>query len=306
MKIPLENGNQDDGSSRRISAEPDANSGSNSATGIEPSGTTGESGAGSGALDLGLDDLPLGDGGYKKPRGRRKNNIGGSAGAGDGALRIGERRGRNRGGGSRNSTDSDSRSASARSGAAEEIPPSGDSDLPREIALDSLGKPKAKKEVPFAPNGSLTTEFIAEGFGIIFHTFAILLNDDEWKLPQEDATELADRAKRWAKQGSKSAAAFEKKLAKYEPMMMLIFGLFAVLLPRIIHTRDKRRVISIQAKAAQAANSNGARTAAPVQSSNGANAAGNAERPKGASESVIPFRRKDGFELFGSTDERTV
>lgn len=306
MQIPL-NGNQNDGSNRGTSGSGElGNSSESSSSGIEPSGIAGESGAGSGALDLGSDLLPLGDGGYKKQRRKRKSNSGGSAGAGDGTLRIGGR-GSSRGSGSRSETDSDSSSASARSGTTEEGSASSNSDLPREVALDSLGKPKEKKE-KFSPNGSLTTEFIAEGFGIVFHTFAILFNDDEWKLPQEDANELADRLKRWAKQGSKSAAAFEKKLAKYEPMMMLVFGLFAVILPRIIHTRDKRRALSIQAKqaATATASANGAGTSAPVQSSNGANAAGNAGRPQSTSESIIPFRRKDGAHIFEESDERTM
>jgi hypothetical protein len=303
MQIPLINGNGNDGSRGTDAESTDSGSSSDASGASARAGITGEFGEGIRADEGGIDDLPLGDGGYKKLRRKRKNSSSGSAGAGDDTLRIGERRGRSRGGGSsRTGNDSDSRSASARSGTIEEISSPSDGDFPREIAIDSLGKPKDKKE-KFAPNNSLTTEFIAEGFGIVFHTFAILLNDDEWKLPQEDANELADRAKRWAKQGSKSAAAFEKKLAKYEPMMMLIFGLFAVILPRLIHTRDKRRALSIQAKAAAQSTTNGARTTAPVQSDNGANAAGNAARPQGSSESIIPFRRKDGHELFGTTDQ---
>lgn len=261
-------------------------------------GITVESRAGNREIDDGSSDLPLGNGGYKKRSRKRKIDGGGIVGASDGTLRIGD--GRN--GGSRSRTDADSRARSAET--AEENASSGRGPTPREVTLDSLGAANKKEK----PNTSLSTEFIAEGFGIAFHACAILLNDDEWKLPEEDASELAERTKRWIRTGTKNVAAFEKKLAKFEPLAMLLLGLFAVVLPRIISTRNKRNALRIQKETA----ANGSRTAAApsVSSSNASDVAGNANGRNGDSGGnsqsgnarVVPFRRQDWREIPGVAD----
>jgi len=303
--IPLSpNGNGDgsDGTGSASASGADSRSSSDDATRL--GGIASESGARSGTVDDGSDELPLGDGGYKRKRKRSAVTSERSASVGVDSLRIGGRGS----GGSRSRTDTDSTNAST---SAEEGEASGASGIPREIAIESLGKSKEKKE-KYTPNTNLSSEFIAEGIGLLFHAAAILLNDDEWKLPEEDATELAERTKKWARQGSKSIAAFEKRLARWEPMMMLIFGLAAVILPRIIHTRVKRNALRTPQKeaAGSGTNKNGTAPIASVQGSNGGNAAGDAARrgvdvgsgsaTNGAE--IIPFRRQDWREIPGIDD----
>lgn len=301
--IPLTTNGPDDSSSNntesrnggdeQLSADRRSDSDA-SATGID--GSSSESGARRRVDALGDDELPIGDGGYKK---RRKR----SAIVGEESLRIGEQRGGSR----RSRTDSDSGDGSART---EEDSTSDRGLLPREVALDSLGKSKEKKE-KFVPQTSFSSEFIAEGFGIIFHGAAVLFRDDEWKLPEDDAKELADRTQKWVRQGSKNVAAFEKKLAKYEPMIMLILGLFAVILPRIIHTRDKRRALSSPPKETRTGSANGKTASAPpVQASNVVASSrsnngrsvdlGENNGPVSARE--LPFRRQDWREIPGVDD----
>lgn len=313
QSIPLSNGNDsnDDGDARNsASANASNRSDSDDSAILRLDGIIGESVAGSGSDESGDDELPIGDGGYKKSRGKRKVNRNGGAGVIDGALRIGERNDRSRR--SRTNANSDNASATART---EEDASSGARSIPREVALDSLGKSKEKKE-KYTPNANLSTEFIAEGFGIVFQACAILFQDDEWKLPEEDANELAERTKKWARQGSKNIAAFEKKLAKWEPMMMLIFGLFAVILPRIIHTRDKRRALRSPQKAPSAAgtsangNRNTVSTNSSIQVVDGPTTSGNANGRAGSNQNsqqsgganVVPFRRQDWREIPGISD----
>lgn len=306
--LPDANGNDDDNDERGV-GRIDAASDSSSASGGDSSsvriddGNTRQSVEGNRIVEGndsdGDDDLPLGDGGYKRPR-KSGTDEGGE-------LRIGRERRTRRS--RRSRTDSDSVSDS---GKTESETASSSSGIPREVALDTLGKPKKEK---YTPNTNLSSEFIAEGFGLLFSAAALVLQDDEWKLPEDDAKELAERTKRWARQGSKSIAAFEKRLAKWEPLIMLIFGLFAVVLPRVIHTRDKRRALRIPQKAgtnaANNGNGNGRTASASAQESASRDAVGSSEgrgRDSGEnSEPVnareLPFRRQDWREIPG-LDER--
>jgi hypothetical protein len=133
------------------------------------------------------------------------------------------------------------------------------------------------------------------------------LNDDEWKLPEEDAKELAERTKRWIRHGSKNVAAFEKKFAKFEPFAMLIMGLFAVVLPRIISTRNKRNALRVQQKAAANGNQNGNAAAPSVQASNvsddprNTNGSASGQRTSDGAR-IVPFRRENWREIPGSAD----
>ena len=313
QSIPLANGNDgnDDGDGNAVNGGARSRSGSGDDSVSLPGfdGIVGQSVERSGSDESGDDELPIGDGGYKKPRGKRKSKRNGSASVIDGTLRIGERNDGSRR--SRTNPDTDSASATA---TTEESSSSNARGIPREVALDSLGKSKEKKE-KYTPNANLSTEFIAEGFGMAFQALSILFQDEEWKLPEDDANELAERAKKWARQGSKNIAAFEKKLARWEPMMMLIFGLFAVVLPRIIHTRDKRRALRSPQKASAASgiSNNGNRNAAansPVQVVDGQATSGNANGRTGSNSQseqsgradVIPFRRQDWREIPGISD----
>jgi len=302
-EIPLIT-SENDGSRNRDSANGNA---------AESSGTDGDSRSGS--SDSG--ELWIGDVGNSSSRGESASVAGelfdiplGDGSANNERSKRAAKRANGRSGG-RRSSGSDSDSASRIETRTEKgATPDSDS-IPREVSFESLGKTKASKSSK--ENASLSSEFIAEGFGLAFHGAAVLFNDDEWRLPEEDAEELATRAKKWIRQGTKNVASFEKKLARWEPLIMLILGIIAVIVPRIIHTRDKRRALRLEAQERQKQVSAGIRRdeeLAPVASvqavhSNGAaqNRGDASARNNGHSSArELPFRRQDRFEIPGLDD----
>lgn len=230
------------------------------------------------------DDLPIGaeSSGVRKRTNRR--NAAGTGARGGG-------RGRTRSDPGRGQTETETR-----------IP--GD-DVPRSVGFDQLGKskPNAKQQVSIA--------FLAEGLTIGFEYTGKALNDPEWSLPADDAQELADRLHKWLRSGgSKRIAAFEKFVARWEPLLGLVFGLMTVLIPRILHTWNRNRAIAIAKKAATTGQSRNA-TATEVSPSvdghgspvsfSGVAAPTRGPGANGAGERSI--RREDFIELYGQHEQ---
>lgn len=214
----------------------------------------------------------------------------------------------------------DSRRAGAdqATGAAAEDGTSPDSGaVPREVAYESLGKSKSKAS---AKDSALSLEFFAEGWALAFHAAGTAFRDSEtWKLPEDDANELAERTQAWlGSLDAKRFASVQKKIAKWQPALSLGMGLIAVIGPRIAETKRKKNAVVTPSRVAQSANGNGngaraAATAAPVapvatvardmvaQSPNGRTA------DYGQAVAVErPFRREDWHELFGPDDGGAV
>lgn len=121
-----------------------------------------------------------------------------------------------------------------------------DKTVPREVAFDSLGG-RGKKG-----NDSISVEFITEGTGIVLYGIGSAFNDlDTWKAEEDDCAEFARRVHKWLNSGgSKKANAFQKWIAKNEPLIGVGMGAFALLGPRIATTLKKRKNVNLQKKAA--------------------------------------------------------
>ncbi len=212
---------------------------------------------------------------------------------------------RNRGG---NSGDSGSANSGARkSGATEEGAGQTGDAIPREIAYDKLGKTGGGKSSAIK-NAALSQEFLAEGWAILFDGLAVLFRDPEWKIEKdEDGAELAERTLNWARSlDGKRSKDLEKWLAKWQPFLMLLMALFAIVGPRFAHTRSKRRAFNLQAQ--RASGTGASETATPVAGSSNSAATATASEPadnRGTGPRYAherPFRRQDFAEVFGAND----
>lgn len=235
-----------------------------------------------------------------------------AARAGD-STRNGSNRSANRGGGNSNRSG---RKAGADSSSSKETETPDSGSVPREISISELGAESKKSK-----SVKLTNEFFAEGWGLLFILLAVVLKDNEWRLPDEDQSELGDRTFNWLNSlDSKKFASVTKVLGKWQPFASLLFALIAVVGVRVAHTRQKggNHVINPPAKpptgtgagAATVARRSDQRTdfvqpPAQAVSSSSARTASVTEAPiMVASGAVIerPFRRDDFNELFGFTD----
>lgn len=216
---------------------------------------------------------------------------------------------RNAGGGRSTRTDTGTETAEAR-----EV---GDSEtVPREISFSSLGTPKGgKQSAASARQKELTRTFISEGFAFAFVGAAKLFNDDDWKLPQDDADELAERFQHWMQSGgSKRVAAFEKFVAKHQPLASLLIALATVVGPRFANTRRKRRnaLATKTTKAGTGADAGATAANVPPVSGGGNAMASETHGPDASNDAASgngrgnashrSIRREDLREIFGNDD----
>jgi hypothetical protein len=208
----------------------------------------------SGSDAVGTDELPVGTA-ADDPRARRKR--GRKPESGTDTSGDGRRRSNSSGA---DSTDTAGKQATENeTGTVRETPP-------RVVDFDSLsGSVKTT-----AKNTHLTKEFIAEGWGLLFAGCGIALRDKEtWSLDEDaEAKELADRTLDWFRSiDKKKSAVWEKRIAAWQPFLMLLFALVAVLTPRIAATRGKRRV-DISPKTAATSSGNPGPTAPTTGTNN--------------------------------------
>ena len=113
-----------------------------------------------------------------------------------------------------------------------------DENVPREVGYGSLASPAKGTK-----NSSLTKEFIAEGWKLVFDGCGFVLQDKEWTIDVDtDAAELADRTLNWLRGLDKNKTKnFERIAAKWQPFLMLVMALVAIVGPRIAHTRKVRQ-----------------------------------------------------------------
>jgi hypothetical protein len=271
----------------RSDAATNDGSGSDSNLGREPAtGSHDNSGTDGGTADedgIGDFDLPLGNDEFSPGRKRSSENA-----SGDGA---GRRR-------NRSHTKSDTGSTKTKETASSDI-----GAIPRQVPYNELGQKPLKGS---AKNSALTLEFFAEGWGLLFHGASFFTRDSEWRIPQEDADELAARTQKWVQSlDVKRIASLEKKIAKWQPALSLGMALTAVIGPRIAHTRQVRRAVSSQTKTGSTATGAGSAstpaTTIPVaEQATGARTNGNGSGPielRGR-----PVRREDWQEVFGNDE----
>lgn len=124
----------------------------------------------------------------------------------------------------------------------ERTAPAADS-TPRQVRFGSLGAPSGNsKSKASAKDSALTSAFLAEVYGLIFHFIGTFVEDDEWRLPEDDAQELGERTQRClAMLGAKNLASVQMLLGKVQPPAALLMSLAAVVSVRVKHTREKKR-----------------------------------------------------------------
>lgn len=213
-------------------------------------GITGDDGGEIDTTGDGFFDLPLGV--DESHPSRKRDSSGNGSGSGDGKRRR-----------SRARTDKGRAEAKETASSIPDVPP-------REVSYDKLGgSPSDKKS---AKNQELTLKFFAETWGLVFHAAAVFTKDVEWKLPESDAEELAERTERWlGSLDAKRLAAARKKIAKIQPALSLGIALSAVIIPRVAHTRSLKRAVSPSPKQEQQNGTGKSRTEATSTAANSNN-----------------------------------
>lgn len=286
----------------RIDNGDGGNAGTGSATGSTDNGSRSYSdigsanGDGTAAIGASGKDDEYGDSNFVAPsersgtkrarrsRGPRHRSGTGSAGAGG--------------------SDSGTNSRTEKSGTAEEGAPSDSSASPREVAYQSLGRNSG----PTKKESAITLQFVKEGWSIAFSALASALKDPEWNLPDDDASELAERTRAWVSTlDAKRYATLEKRLAKWAPLLSLLMAIVAIVGPRIHHTRTLRRAINLPKKgnATETATVAEPSAARPVVQPNGpvaGNGGAGQYRPNNAKPREASFTRAGFQELFAETD----
>lgn len=161
------------------------------------------------------DDIPLGTGKADKRGGGEESSARGKRGRGDSGSNTG-------------------------TGKTETRESSAGSSIPRDVKFGALGGHTSAKQT--SKNAEITTEFLSESWGLLFHGLAIVFRDAEWKLPEDDAQELAERTQRWmAAGGMRRLQTIEKLIAKYQPTFSVLIAFLAVIIPRVVHTSQMRK-----------------------------------------------------------------
>jgi hypothetical protein len=78
----------------------------------------------------------------------------------------------------------------------------------------------------------------------LFQGIGYAVRDPEWNLEKDgDAAELGERTLAWFESIDKrKSAAWEKRIATWQPLLALLMALIAIVGPRILHTRGLRAV----------------------------------------------------------------
>ncbi len=289
--LPSENGNFDDGNGdgngTSGSSSGSGNVGSGvvgtidgtvvSGSGNSASGTSRKADGASGESSGGDDELPLGSDGTSLEIGsgtgsKRKRNASNSGGS---ARRSGNR------------------------GSAEIETERVSTAVPRDVKIGTARGKSSPSEI------KLSHEFVSEAWGILFHGASLALRDPDWKLEEDDASELAERTVALLKSlDKKSAERIEKRIAKYAPSLSLAMALVAIVGPRVANTRSKRRAVNLQK---QTQTGSGTRVAEGSTSApnTGSQMAG---RPSGNGNgqpveyAITPLRGQDRFTVSGLDD----
>lgn len=111
------------------------------------------------------------------------------------------------------------------------------SSIPRQVSFGSLGG--AAKS---GKSHALTVEFVSEAWTLAFRGLAFLFQDKEWEIDQDaDGAELGERSIAFFESlDKKRSAEWEKRIAKWQPFLALVFAVIAIVLPRILHMRELR------------------------------------------------------------------
>lgn len=166
-----------------------------------------------------------------------------------------------RGRGRKSNRSNASAASSSGSERAGEGSSSDSSRIPRQVAFESLSGSSSKK----LEEQKLSREFFREGLQMGFSGIGSIVNDPEWALPDEDAEVLAERLHNWLRSlDKKKAAKWEKVVARWQPFLMLVFALVAIVIPRIAHTQQLKRNARNLRKENQGGNVSGAGDSSPV------------------------------------------
>lgn len=230
-------------------------------------------------------DVPLlsvDDGGRKKNRQRRARRSG-----------TGDDSGRNQGSGSGNGPAVGTKTAENQ---AEPVP----SPSPRPVKISGL---KGSDNKSTTADVAISEKFVTEIWGILFQGCSVLFRDPNWKVDEDDASDLATRTIALLKtMDAKNAAKLEKKIAKYAPSLSLLMALTALVGPRLAHTRNLRRGNFPKESGSHRANtatptSSAPNSGAPMAESTSGNGDG-----QPAKFDITPIRRGHWGEVFGRDD----
>lgn len=178
---------------------------------------------------------------------------------------------------------------------------------PRKVAFNALGNQQQKPAS--LKNQAIAVEFYKEMWQLGFHGLSVFFRDHEWKLPDDDAEELAERTQRlMAAGGVKRLQSAEKMIAKYQPIISLLIAVFAIVIPRLAHTKEMRKnAVNLKTKEA-AAGASGAASPASVNRTDNNVPNGTGERSgtvDGAGHNNSPYRpirREDWLEVYPNDD----
>lgn len=223
-------------------------------------------------------------------------------------LPTGSPRGRgNSASGRGNSRGNAGRSSASGRRSAEKDPTLGLEFVPRKVADDEL---TSVADLSKSKSSLLSGEIWAEGIQLLFEGAAVALKDGDWRIDDEDAAELGDRAAKFlSKLDAKSLKKWEKKADKILPGLSLAMGLSTVIIPRVRGTLNKKKNGPVKPTETASVGSGGSNgTTAPAQ-----NHAAKAAPPIGATErsngnrpvlvTERPIRREDWSEIFTSDAE---
>lgn len=141
-----------------------------------------------------------------------------------------------------NSGDSGSGSAGSATG-PEEIEIGITGAIPRKVKNSELGVTSKKNKSDVSP------EFLAECWQLMFGGVASFVKDSEWKIDDDDASELGTRtAKLINSLDPKKSGKWIKRFQKHQPALSLAFAVAMIATPRIKSTREKRKNGNLQAK----------------------------------------------------------
>lgn len=271
----------------------------------------GNDGSSSGDSDdsgIGPDGFPVADAGNDYPSGsgtgsRAKRNKS-NARRDFGSTADTGRTGTGNSSGSNSGPDSGSESA-AGTKAGTSIP---NETAPRKVAYNALGNQPSKPAS--LKNQAVAIEFYKELWSLGFHGLSVFFRDHEWKLPDDDAEELAERTQRlMAAGGVKRLQAAEKIIAKYQPIISLLIAVFAIVIPRLAHTKELRRN-AINSKKEEKAGTTGTATATPASSGDNGIPRGTGTGPgpidgnRRDNGGYRPIRREDWGEIYPNDDRQ--
>lgn len=209
--------------------------------------------------------------------------------------------GGNSGGGSDSANSGNSSDATRRAGSAQDARSTGDNP-PREVSYRSLrGKSNAA-------DVAISQQFVSEVWQMIFSLAAVVTHDDEWKIGDDDATELSTRSVALFKGlDRKRADKIEKQIARFAPSLSLLMAVLMIVGPRLAHTRQLRKSGAVNIRKENESGGAANRPANPTPSPrydapvSGAHANGNGGAGSG-NATITPFGREDFRTLYGEDD----